>query len=395
VNAVPLSLHAPGALAGALRARGVEAGDADTAAVGAMPLAVRFTGLEQTTLEALVRHAGRLGIDLSTGADWAVLTGSRARLSTLAQPFRVPAELAELALVLSTALPQEPVATWETARGPIALDRPLLVGILNATPDSFSDGGALTSLDAALRHADRLLQDGARMLDVGGESTRPGRTDVVPVEEELRRVLPVVERLTSEFPGVFVAVDTLKARVAEAAVEAGAAVVNDVSGLRLDDDMAGVVARTGAGLVLMHSRGSHLELSSYAHARYDESVVGEVLGELRAGLDLATAAGVAPGAVAVDPGLGFGKTTAQSLALLDQLQAFLSLGRPVYLGPSRKRFLGDATGLPLEHRDAVSAVACALGWERGARIFRVHDVKQCRDALALATALDPSSPPAA
>jgi len=141
----------------------------------------------------------------------------------------------------------------------------------------------------------------------------------------------------------------------------------------------------------MHSRGEHLELASYTHARYDDGVVGAVLRELRASIEVAAAAGIAPGTIAVDPGLGFGKTTAQSLALLDQLGAFLALGRPVYLGPSRKRFLGEPSGLPVAERDGVTAVACALGWERGARIFRVHDVRQTRDALALATALEATS----
>ena len=391
MNAVPLSLHSPGALAGALRAGGVEAGDAESAASGAAPLAVRFTGLERATLEALVRHGGKLGIDLSTGEDWAIVAGSRARLSTLAQPFRVPPELAELALVLASAMPLEPAVTWDIARGTVPLDRPLIVGILNVTPDSFSDGGALGSLDAALRHAELLVQEGARMLDVGGESTRPARTELVSDDEELRRVLPVVERLASEFPGVAVSIDSVKASVAKAALDAGAAVVNDVSGLRLDPEMASVVAQAGAGLVLMHSRGEHLELASYAHARYDEGVVGAVLHELRASIDLAAAAGIAPGTIAIDPGLGFGKTTAQSLALLDQLGAFLALGRPVYLGPSRKRFVGEPSGLPVGERDGVTAVACALGWERGARIFRVHDVRQTRDALAFATALEATS----
>ena len=338
-----------------------------------------------------MRHGGKLGIDLSTGEDWAIVAGSRARLSTLAQPFRVPPELAELALVLATAMPLEPAAAWDIARGTVPLDRPLLVGILNVTPDSFSDGGALGSLDAALRHAETLVHEGARMLDVGGESTRPARTEIVADDEELRRVLPVVERLASEFPEIAVSIDSVKASVAKAALDAGAAVVNDVSGLRLDPEMASVVARAGAGLVLMHSRGEHLELASYTHARYDDGVVGAVLRELRASIEVAAAAGIAPGTIAVDPGLGFGKTTAQSLALLDQLGAFLALGRPVYLGPSRKRFLGEPSGLPVAERDGVTAVACALGWERGARIFRVHDVRQTRDALALATALEATS----
>jgi len=176
--------------------------------------------------------------------------------------------------------------------------------------------------------------------------------------------------------------------VARAALDAGAAVVNDVAGLRLDGAMGDVVARAGAGLVLMHSRGTSLELASYAHVEYGDDLVGTVIAELRAGMRRATDAGIAPAAVAVDPGLGFGKTPGQSLALLDALDAFQCLDRPLYVGPSRKRFLGDATGLPAEARDTASAAACALAWERGARVFRVHNVRRAREALAVAHALD-------
>ena len=221
-------------------------------------------------------------------------------------------------------------------------------------------------------------------------ANRPGRaaTAEVPLEEELRRTMPIVELLARELPATPLSIDTIKAGVARAALEAGAAVVNDVSGLRLDPALAGVVARAGAGLVLMHSRGTGLELASYAHADYGDDLLGTVTNELREGLGRAASAGIAPDAVAVDPGLGFGKTPAQSLALLDGLEALLCLERPLYVGPSRKRFLGDATSLPVEARDTATATACALAWERGARIFRVHDVRRTREALAMARALD-------
>jgi dihydropteroate synthase len=372
----------------------MEAGQAASAASGLRPLAVRLTGLEPTTLEALVRFAGSKGVELLTGDGWALLAGSRTRLSLLARPFHVPPELAETAMAIGMALPQEQPPAWRTARGLLVLDRPLLVGILNVTPDSFSDGGTLDGVDAALRRAELLVTDGAAMLDVGGESTRPGRASEVPEQEERARVVPVLEALARELPGVTLAVDTVKAGVARAALDAGAAVVNDVSGLRLDARMAGVVAEAGAGLVLMHSRGAGLELASYSHAAYAHGAPATVLAELRAAHDAALGAGVAPECLVVDPGLGFGKTPAQSLELLDQLGSFLALGRPIYLGPSRKRFLGEVTGLPVAERDGVTAVACALGWERGARIFRVHDVRQARAALDLAAALEPSPDPA-
>jgi dihydropteroate synthase len=228
---------------------------------------------------------------------------------------------------------------------------------------------------------------------VGGESTRPGRTESVPVEEELRRVTPVVEALVRSHPDLLISVDTVKSEVARAALEAGAAIVNDVTGFRLDPAMAGVAASAGAGVILMHSRGGLLELASYEHADYGGDVVGGVLAELRESLGAATVAGVEADAVVLDPGLGFSKTVEQSVELFDQLPALQALGRPLLVGPSRKRFLGAVTGLPVEERDRATAAACALAWERGARLFRVHAVAAAREALAVAHALDGASRP--
>ncbi|MBP2648666.1 MAG: dihydropteroate synthase [Gemmatimonadetes bacterium] len=388
MNVTPLTLRSPAALLDELRARGWDAGTATTTAGGVTPLAVRCTGLGDDTLQALVVFGGSHGLDVITGPGWAVISGSRARLGALARPWFVPEPLQELATRIGLALPADIPVRWQTARGPVALDRPLIVGILNVTPDSFSDGGQLRDAAAVLARAAELVRDGAGMLDVGGESTRPGRTAEVPLEEELRRTIPVVELLARELEDTPLSIDTVKAGVARAALAAGAAVVNDVAGLRLDGAMGDVVARAGAGLVLMHSRGTNLELASYAHVEYGDDLVGTVIAELRAGMRRATEAGIAPAAVAVDPGLGFGKTPGQSLALLDALDAFQCLDRPLYVGPSRKRFLGDATGLPAEARDTASAAACALAWERGARVFRVHNVRRAREALAVAHALD-------
>jgi dihydropteroate synthase len=175
--------------------------------------------------------------------------------------------------------------------------------------------------------------------------------------------------------------------VARAALAAGAAAVNDVSALRLDPDMGSTVAAAKAGVILMHSRGSILEVSSYRHTEYGGDVVGGVMSELREALDLATGAGIGPDSTVIDPGFGFSKTAEQNLLLFDQLPALQALGRPVLVGPSRKRFLASITGVPVEDRDRATATACALAYERGARLFRVHDVAAAREALALAHAI--------
>jgi dihydropteroate synthase len=386
VNVTPLAFHSPRAVRDVLRAHGWDEGQAAAAAGGIHPVAFHLVGLEADALEALVRLAGSLGLEVLTGDDWAVLAGSRSRLSALARPWQVPPELSGLATDVGRALPGEPPTAWETARGPVPLDRPVILGILNVTPDSFSDGGRFSDVDAALAQADALLEGGASLLDVGGESTRPGRTESVPLEIELDRVTPVIEALVRRHPTLKLTIDTVKAEVARAAIAAGAAAVNDVSGLRLDPELARVVAAAGAGLVLMHSRGPILEIASYAYATYDD-VVGEVIAELGAALAVAAASGVPEAATVVDPGFGFSKTVEQNMLLFDQLDALQSLGRPVLVGPSRKRFLGAVTGQPLETRDRATAIACALAWERGARLFRVHDPVAARDALALAVAM--------
>ncbi len=387
MNVTPLALHSPRAVRDALRSHGWEEALADTAAEGIHTSAFHLTGLDQDALEALVPFAGGLGLEVLTGHDWAILAGSRSRLSALARPWTVPEHLAQIAVGIGIALPPTAPASWQTARGSVFLDRPVLVGILNVTPDSFSDGNRFSGLEAALDHADALLAAGATILDVGGESTRPGRTEEVPVEEELRRVVPVVQELVRRHPELVVSIDTVKAAVARAALDAGAAVVNDVSALRLDPDMAGTVAAAGAGIILMHSRGGILEVSSYRHSDYGGDVVGGVLIELRRAMELATEGGIQPDSTVIDPGFGFSKTAEQNLLLFDQLAALQALGRPVLVGPSRKRFLGAATGVPLEQRDQVTATACALAYERGARLFRVHDVAGARDALGLAHAI--------
>ena len=386
MNAVPIATDRPGALTAILRSRGWDAPRAEAAADGLGPLALYVTEVSAAALEALVRWNAKAGLDILTGDGWAVVAGSRSRVSALARPWTMPEELAEVAVKIGMAIPPDAPGALVTARGPIPCDKPVIVGILNLTPDSFSDGGKLGSVAAAVAHAERLLADGAGMLDVGGESSRPGAR-IVPAEEEIERVVPVIREIARRWPAVPLSIDTVKAKVASAAVEAGAWLVNDVSGLRLDAELPEVVARTGAGVVLMHSRGAFTEMATFEHADYPEGVVVETVAELGSVVARATSAGIAAERIIVDPGLGFSKTAPQNVLLLDGLAALRALGRPILVGPSRKRFLGEVTGREVHDRDRGTAAACALAWERGARIFRVHEPVEVRDALALAHSL--------
>ena len=262
-----------------------------------------------------------------------------------------------------------------------ALDRTLVLGVVNVTPDSFSDGGEWFEPDAAVAHGHELLAAGADLLDVGGESTRPG-AERVDEAEELRRVLPVIEALSAA--GATVSVDTTRARVAARALEAGARVVNDVSGGLADPDMARVVADSGAVYVAMHWRG-HADVMD-AHARYDD-VVRDVRDELSARLDALVGAGVDQRQVVLDPGLGFAKPGVDNWPLLANLDVLQALGRPVLVGASRKRFLGHLLArpgvdpVPPTERDAATAAITTLCAAQGAWAVRVHDVRPSADAV--------------
>ncbi|MDH5283756.1 MAG: dihydropteroate synthase [Gemmatimonadota bacterium] len=386
MNARALALHSPRAVREALIAAGWDAVRADAAAEGSAPAALQLTGLELPALVALVRYTQELGIDLVTGDDWALLSGSRARLGALARPWTVPPELAGIAEAVGTVLAPSPPTHWLTATGSIALDQPVIVGILNVTPDSFSDGGRFVALDEALAHADRLVAEGAAVLDVGGESTRPGN-EPVSEAEEIRRVAPVIEALAKRHASIPLSVDTVKAAVARAALSAGASIVNDVSSFRLDPAMASVAAAGSAGVILMHSRGSVATMARLDHAQYPSGVATEIVAELRLAVDAAVTAGITPDRIVVDPGFGFAKSAEQNLELTDGLAALAVLGRPVLVGPSRKRFLGSVTGRDAPDRDVATAAACVVAYERGARLFRVHNIAATRDALAVAHAV--------
>ncbi|HEY4304299.1 MAG TPA: dihydropteroate synthase [Gemmatimonadaceae bacterium] len=277
---------------------------------------------------------------------------------------------------------------WSHATGSIALDRPRVVGILNVTPDSFSDGGLFRNVDDARRQMDRLVEEGVDVLDIGGESTRPQGAAQVTDDEEIARVLPVIEAAINDHPSVPVSVDTTKSVVARRALDAGVSIVNDVSAFRLDAEMPRVCAEGKAGIVLMHSRGGVTDMATFAHAHYGDDVVGEVLAELAPAIARATQAGVDRDRVALDPGIGFSKRGEHSLAMLAGIDRLAALGFPVLVGVSRKRFIGEVTGTVIATErvwGTVGANVAAL--ERGARLFRVHDVRPNRHALDVAWAI--------
>jgi dihydropteroate synthase len=268
---------------------------------------------------------------------------------------------------------------------PLRLDSdltyPCLMGVLNVTPDSFSDGGRFFDGAVAVERARQMVRDGAAIVDVGGESTRPG-SDPVSLEEELRRVVPVVEALAAT--GAPLSVDTTKAEVARRALQAGAAIVNDVTALRGDPGMAEVIAAAGCPVCLMHMLG---EPKTMQEAPRYRDVVGEVLAFLEERLAYAVDRGVDESQVMLDPGIGFGKTLQHNLLLLKHLDRLVALGRPVVVGTSRKRFLGAIVDAGPDDRVLATAVTTVLGVQAGAAVIRVHDVRPNREALQVAMAV--------
>ena len=272
----------------------------------------------------------------------------------------------------------QPTPVWRLRDRVVSIDRPLVIGILNLTPDSFSDGGRYTHPEAAISRAFEMVDAGADIVDIGAESSRPG-ADPVPEEAEWSRLEPVLSELSAlEAP---ISVDTTKSFVARRALGLGAAVINDISGLRFDPGLGELAAESGAGLVLMHMRG--VPRTMQTDTRYDD-LIGEVGGFLREALTTAVDRGCQPEQIVLDPGIGFGKSLEGNLELLASLEALASLGRPILVGPSRKTFLGQILDLPPDERVEGTIAACIMALERGAHIFRVHDVRQVRRALDVA-----------
>jgi len=290
---------------------------------------------------------------------------------------------------------------------PSKSQRPTIFGILNVTPDSFSDGGNFFSSEAAIAQADRMISEGADVIDVGGESTRPGAKPV-PARDELKRVLPAIRAIRSRWANVAVSIDTVKSEVARAALAEGASIVNDVSGMSLDPQMARVCAEAGCNVVIMHSRGTVAEMASYEKAVYGRDPVAEMITELEENIQNAQRAGIHPGRIAVDPGIGFSKRTGHSLAAVVELQRIVSLGYPVLVGASRKRVIAEliryttdaatsSAGTTLapqlisnDDRDMATVGVNVVAFFAGARVFRVHRVRPNRLALDAAWALTPS-----
>jgi dihydropteroate synthase len=269
------------------------------------------------------------------------------------------------------------VSTWLCGRFEFSLERPLLMGIVNVTPDSFSDGGQHATPDAAIRHARRLIDEGAQILDIGGESTRPG-AEPVPLKRELDRVMPVIDAL--RHAGVALSVDTCKPEVMQAALDSGVDLINDVTGFR---DLAArqvVAAHPRCGVCIMHMQGEPRTMQ--AAPQYD-ALVPQVLSELTQAAQALQALGVSASRIAIDPGFGFGKTVQHNYTLLRELSQFMQAGYPVLAGLSRKSMIGAVTGRGLDQRVSGSVAAALLAVISGARIVRVHDVQATRDALAV------------
>ena len=273
------------------------------------------------------------------------------------------------------------VRTWRVRDQEISLDQFVLAGILNVTPDSFSDGGEFFEPNVAIAHAHEMVAEGADLIDIGAESTRPG-SEEVSAEEEWGRLEPVFRELGDLT--VPISIDTTKFEVAERAIDAGADAINDVTGLQSDPRIADLAARTGAGLVIMHMRGTPQTMQNDT---WYEDVVKEVCRSLEKARDAAIRVGCHPDQIAVDPGLGFGKSDKGNLELIARLDELSDLGAPVWIGPSRKSFLGNMLNVGPDDRLSGTIAACLAALEKGAHVLRVHDVREIRDALKVHVAI--------
>ncbi len=261
-------------------------------------------------------------------------------------------------------------------------EKVVVMGVLNLTPDSFYDGGRYTREAQALRRVEEMIGEGADIIDVGGESVRPG-AEPINLDEELSRVIPVIEKIRRSFP-ITISIDTYKAEVARQAIEKGAEMVNDISGLRFDPDLRKIVAGYEVPLILMHIKGTPKNMQD--NPRY-HSLMEEIISYLRKSIKLAEESGVDPARIIVDPGIGFGKTTAHNLEILRRLEELKSLGKPILVGLSRKSFIGNVLGLPQEERLEGGLAATSMAVSGGARIVRTHDVKPTRRAVDMVQAI--------
>ena len=387
----------PGALLREMARMGVDPRGIGIMAPKGEALAVRLRGLPVEVALMLKQEMLSRGGDVALPKEAALpgpkkvdalLIGTRKQFEALIEKLRSqPVFLSRLAGALESALrATEPRRVVLEARGRRLVfgERTLIMGIINATPDSFSGDGIYKNVDAALRRAEEMVEAGVDIIDVGGESTRPG-ADPVPEEEERERVIPVIEAIVKRFD-VPVSVDTYKARVAEEALDVGAWMVNDVTALRGDERMAEVVAKHGAPVVLMHMKGTPKTMQQ--NPQYDD-VVAEQIEFFRERIAAAVEAGVDEGRIVIDPGIGFGKRLEHNIEILRRLREYRSLGRPVLVGPSRKSFIGMILGgLPPEERLEGTLAVLALAVAKGVDMVRVHDVKEAARAIRVAEALE-------
>lgn len=273
--------------------------------------------------------------------------------------------------------------TWTVPGHTFNFEKPAIMGILNVTPDSFSDGGRFPDVNSAVEHGLKLAKDGADIIDVGGESTRPG-SDEIDVETETSRVIPVIEGLMDSGLDIPISIDTRRLEVASKSVRAGAKIINDVSALRSSPEMALFAAETGVGIILMHMLGNPRSMQE--NPCYVD-VIREIRDFLSERVQFAESQGISRESIAIDPGIGFGKNLAHNLAILRETHELLEIGRPVLIGPSRKRFIGELTGEDTGNRLGGTVAACVVSLMAGARLFRVHDVSLVRQALDVAHAI--------
>ena len=348
-------------------------------------------GLEEGQTEVLRRKGLARGMEVYLGhsreaGEKVLLWGDRRQLEEMARECLEMPILSEIGAGLKGSLTNLFQSEYRFHCGDYALPvgrKTLLMGVLNVTPDSFSDGGEFLNSNAAIARGRLLIQEGADILDIGGESSRPG-SQPIDVREELARILPPLRSLVKM--GIPISVDTYKSEVARIALQEGASLINDISGLRLDPALADVVARAGAGLVIMHMKGTPQDMQKDPH--YD-CLMGEIMAYLRGGIALAESAGVRAQAIAVDPGVGFGKNLGHNLTLLRRLRELKCLGKPILVGPSRKSFIGRILDLPVD--DRVEGTAAAVAWAicKGAGMVRVHDIREMkRVALMIDTLRD-------
>ena len=327
----------------------------------------------------------RRGLDCSTPSTDAILIGTQKQFEKLTSKLEQYPALQSLGHSLKETLKNisKTHYTIRCRKRTFKLGKQtLLMGVLNVTPDSFSDGGLFFDKEKAIAHGLRMVEEGADLIDIGGESTKPG-SKPLGLEEELRRVIPVIEALVKEVD-VPISIDTYKSTVAKKAIEAGAQMINDISGLNFDPDLAQVAAKEDVPLVLMHIRGTPETMQKHVHY---ESLFSEILQYLRESIQRAESAGLDPGQIIIDPGIGFGKTLEDNLLIIKNLQEFRILGKPILLGTSRKTFIGKILHAEVTERLEGTLSSIAIGVLNGAHIIRCHDVLQAKRVIAVADAI--------